>query len=190
MILLVGFGLAFDVFAIAVSQGSVLGDVKARGMVLMCLIVCAWQVVAMTIGYSIASIPNLAEMTDEVRMVWTLISATIFIALGGIKIFLLSKRKAIPEVKSDIDFKKTCGIAASTSIYTLFAGMAAGLITIDAVRMGITICIMTVGLVIIGVYVGYRNGELDKRIYWSGGVFLILAGAITIVRYLFWFLNR
>ena len=89
MIILIGFGLAFDVFAISVSQGSVLGDVKARGMVLMCLIVCAWQMVALSIGYTLASLINIEMTSVEVQRVWSLLAALIFISLGGIKLFLI-----------------------------------------------------------------------------------------------------
>ncbi len=181
MIVLIGLGLAFDVFAIAVSQGSVLGNVKARGIVLMCLMVCAWQVVATAIGYLLASFIHVQDLSADVRMVWGVLSAVILVALGGVKLLLIYQRKAIPEVRSDIDFKKTCAIASSTSIYTLFAGFAGGLITLNAVYMGIMICVTTIGIVIIGVYVGYRNGELDKRIYWSGGILLIIAGIVTLL---------
>ncbi len=187
--ILIGFGLAFDVFAIAVSQGSVLGQVKARGLVLMSLIVCGWQVVAMGLGYGISSIPNVEAMSVDARMVWTILSAAILIGLGGIKLFVLNYRKALPEVRSDIDFRKTCGIAASTSIYTLFAGVACGFLMLNAVSVGIMICIMTLGLVVFGVFVGYRNGELDKRIYRSGGIILILAGLIVIGQYIVWYFD-
>ena len=181
MILLIGLGLAFDVFAIAVSQGSVLGDVKARGIILMCLMVCAWQVVALVIGYLLASFVHVEELSADVRMVWGILSAIIFIALGGVKLLLIYQKKAIPEVRSDIDLKKTCAIASYTSIYTLFAGFACGLIMLNELYMGIMICVTTILIVIIGVYVGYRNGELDKRVYWSGGILLIIAGVITML---------
>ncbi|MCM1308874.1 MAG: manganese efflux pump [Butyrivibrio sp.] len=189
MILLIGFGLAFDVFGIAVSQGSVLGSVKSRGIVLMCLMVCAWQVVAMAIGYGIASLPHVESASEGVRMVWSILSALILIVLGGIKIFLIYFKKAIPEVRSDIDFKKTCKIASSTSIYTLFAGIACGFLMLNPFYVGGMICILTIGIVIAGVYVGYRNGELDKRVYWTGGILLIIAGVLTVMQYIVWQLH-
>ena len=189
MIVLIGLGLAFDVFAIAVSQGSVLGNVKARGIVLMCLMVCVWQVVALTIGYILARLVHVSALPDEVRMVWGILAALILITLGAVKLLFIYQKKAIPEVLSDIDFKKTCGIASSTSIYTLFAGFACGLTLLNGVYMGIMICVTTIAIVIIGVYVGYRNGELDKRIYWTGGIFLIIAGALTLMETMGVFIN-
>ena len=181
LIILVGFGLAFDVFAIAVSQGSVLGNVKARGIVLMCLMVVAWQILALLIGYGIAQIPNVDEKTIEVKRVWGILAGILFIILGGIKVMLIHYRKAIPEVLSDIDFKKTCGIASSTSIYTIFAGFGCGLLEHKLLSLAIMICCITVFIVILGVLGGYRNGELDKRFYWAGGIILIVAGGLTIV---------
>lgn len=186
MILLIGFGLAFDVFGIAVSQGSVLGSVRARGIVLMCLMVCAWQVVAMAIGYGIASLLHIENMSEGVQKVWSILSAFILIALGGIKLFIIYFKKAVPEARSDINFKKTCAIASSTSIYTLFAGIACGFLMLNAVYMGAVICILTIGIVIAGVYVGYRNGELDKRVYWTGGILLVIAGLLTVMQYIGW----
>lgn len=183
IVFLVCFGLVFDVFSIAVSQGSVLGTVKGRRLILMCLIVCAWQLVATAIGYGIATMAKIDQYNNEVRGVWSLVSATIFIASGGIKIFLVQRRNAVPEVCSDIDFKRICGIAASTSIYTLFVTMGCGFLMLELVNIGATICVLTVGIVIAGVFIGYRNGELDKKMYWTGGVFLIGAGIIVAVEY-------
>ena len=80
VISLVCFGLAFDVFSISVAQGSVLGKVRARRLMLMCLIVCAWQIVAISIGYSIASLAEVRYTSEDVKGVWSLVSATIFIA--------------------------------------------------------------------------------------------------------------
>ena len=183
VILLVCFGLAFDVFSISVAQGSVLGKVKARRLILMCLIVCAWQVVAISIGYFIASLADVRYTSTDVQGVWSLVSATIFIATGGIKIFRLQRRKAVPEICSDIDFGKICGIAAYTSIYTLFAAMGCGFLLLNPVRLGIVICILTLGIVVSGVFMGYRNGEINKKVYWAGGVFLIGSGVLVSVEY-------
>ncbi len=183
IVFLVCFGLAFDVFSIAVSQGSVLGTVKCRRLIIMCLIVCAWQLIATAIGYGIASLAKIDQYNDDVRGVWSLVSATIFIASGGIKIFLVQRRKAVPEVCSDIEFRRICGIAASTSIYTLFVAMGCGLLMLELISIGAAICVLTVGIVIAGVFVGYRNGELDKKMYWTGGVFLIAAGTVVAVEY-------
>ncbi len=183
IVFLVCFGLAFDVFSIAVSQGSVLGSVQGRRLSLMCLIVCAWQLIATSIGYGIASLAKIYQYNVDVRGVWSLVAATIFIASGGIKIFLVQRRKAVPEVRSDIDFKRICGIAASTSIYTLCVALGCGFLMLDIVKIAASICLLTVGIVIFGVFVGYRNGELDKKMYWTGGIFLIGAGIIVAVEY-------
>lgn len=188
LMLLVGFGLAFDVFYIAVSQGCVLGSVRAKSMSLMCLIVCGWQIVALAIGYAIARLPRVSSMSFDLRMVWSLISALIFIVVGIIKIYINNHKIARPEICQEVDFKKICAIASSTSIYTLAAGLACEWIAFDIVRISIMVCLMTIALVILGVYVGYRNGELDKRVYRSGGILLVLAGLILIVQYLlYWF---
>ena len=183
VISLVCFGLAFDVFSISVAQGSVLGKVRARRVMLMCLIVCAWQIVAISIGYSIASLAEVRYTSEDVKGVWSLVSATIFIATGGIKIFMVQRRQAVPEICSDIDFGKTCGIAAYTSIYTLFAAMGSGFIMLNPVRLGVAICVLTLGIVVSGVFVGYRNGEINKKVYWTGGVFLIGAGVLVTIEY-------
>lgn len=190
VILLVCFGLAFDVFSISVAQGSVLGKVKARRLMLMCIIVCAWQLVAISIGYFIASLANVRYTSTDVQGVWSLVSATIFIATGGIKIFLIQRRKAVPEICSDIDFGKTCGIAAYTSIYTLFAAMGCGFLMLNPVNVGIVICLLTLGIVISGVFMGYRNGEINKKVYWAGGIFLIGAGVFVTIEYFTRFISR
>lgn len=183
LIMLICFGLAFDVFSIAVSQGSVLGTVKVRGLVLMSLMVCAWQIFTVAIGSYVGSLPAHSTMTEDARNGFALVAATIFIACGGIKIFLIQRRKAVPEIRSQIDFGKICGIAGPTSIYTLFVTMGCGFIQLESLYVAVVICILTIGIVIGGVYLGYRNGEIDKKVYWAGGIFLIAAGVLTIFDY-------
>lgn len=183
LIMLICFGLAFDVFSIAVSQGSVLGTVKVRGLVLMSLMVCAWQIITVAIGSYVGSLPAHSNMTEDAQKGFILVAATIFIACGGIKIFLVQRKKAVPEIRSQIDFGKICGIAGPTSIYTLFVTMGCGFIQLEAIYVAIVICILTIGIVIGGVYLGYRNGEIDKKVYWAGGIFLIAAGVLTIFDY-------
>lgn len=190
MIILVGFGLAFDVFYIAVSQGCVLDRIQGKNMSLMCLIVCGWQMVALAIGYGIARLLKVYAMSTEIRMVWSLISALIFIAIGFIKIYISNHKVARPEIRQEIDFKKICGIASSTSVYTLFAGLACEWIGMDIADICIMVCFMTITLVISGVYVGYRNGELNNKVYLSGGALLIIAGLCVIAEYLIWWFGR
>jgi putative Mn2+ efflux pump MntP len=183
LIMLICFGLAFDVFSIAVSQGSVLGTVKVRGLVLMSLMVCAWQIVTVAIGSYVGALPSHSNLSVEAKGGFILVAATIFIACGGIKIFLIQRRKAVPEIRSQIDFAKICGIAGPTSIYTLFVTMGCGFIELEAFYVAVVICVLTIGIVIGGVYLGYRNGEIDKKVYWAGGIFLIAAGVLTIFDY-------
>lgn len=180
MMILVGFGLAFDVFYIAVNQGCVLGKVQFKNMTLMCLLVCGWQVVATGMGYGIANLVHISELKEEVKMVWALISALMFMTLGIIKIYINNHKTARPEVRQEIDFRKICAIASSTSIYTLIATIGCAWLEMDIVKVAIMICVMTIALVILGIYVGLRNGELNKRVYRSGGILLILNAIIVI----------
>ena len=183
ILILVGLGLAFDVFAIAVEQGSVLGSVVAKNMVLMCLIVCGWQLVSCFLGYCLSMPIDIDNMTVEAVGVWSLIAAVILIAEGGIKLYVIYHKKQVEEECQEMDFGKICRIAASTSIYTFFAGFACGVLLISTTALGIMICVMTILLVIIGVYVGYNNGDLHKTVYRSGGILLILAGVVVVLQY-------
>ena len=179
-ITLISFGLAFDILAISVSQGSVLGQVKARKIILMCLMVCAWQIVSLAIGYGLATLIHVEDRSNEVQRVWGITAAIILVILGGVKVMLVYYRKSMPESLADIDFKKMCGIASYTSIYTIFAGFAEGALMYNVVQTAIVICVLTIVIVITGVFVGYRNGELDKRVYWTGGILLIISGILVI----------
>ena len=165
------------------AQGSVLGAVKVRGLVLMSLIVCSWQIVSVAIGSYVGALPFRANLSEEAINGFILVAATIFIGCGGIKIFLVQRRKAVPEIRSQIDFGKICGIAGPTSIYTLFVTMGGGFVSLNPFYVAVAICVLTIAIVIGGVYVGYRNGEIDKKVYWTGGIFLVAAGVLTIFDY-------
>ena len=46
------------------------------------------------------------------------------------------------------------------------------------------ISLLLVMVMILGVFAGYRNGELNKKMYWAGGIFLIGAGAMVVTEYI------
>lgn len=188
LLLLVGFGLALDVFALAVAQGAVLRRVRLQGLGFMALIVCGWQILAVTLGYLFSRIPHVEDNDLGVQMIWSLVAATIFAAIGGIKLFYLHFKPEIPEARGEFDFKRIFKIGASISVYTFFAGIACGLLLIRPLAVELMMFLMSLGLVIGGVYVGYRRGSGHKGIYYSGGGVLVLVGAMMLARYFIWLL--
>jgi len=189
LMVLIALGLAFDVFAISISQGSVLGEVKARGLIFMCLIVVAFQGLAVLLGTVTIRPIHIENMSAEVQKTWRILAAAIFLAEGGIKIFLVYYKKSIPEIKSDIDLKKITGIAAATAIYTYFAAAACKIMQFNMIWTWAAIGVATVALVIVGVYVGYRNGELRKEIFRGGGGLLIIVSILIVLQYILGLFN-
>ena len=78
-----------------------------------------------------------------------------------------------------------CLAAGITSLDAFFAGIGTGFLETELLAELITMAVVTILIVILGMYTGYRLGwEQKKKANGLGGIILCLAGIDVIIRYL------
>lgn len=184
-IMMICIGLSLDVFAVCVCEGSMLMKIKRNRLICMGAIFCLWQLVAIETGNFISLIPIFRQVSGEVQKIWQVFSAIIFFVLGIYMLYKAWKKEIILEQRSEINYKKVCMAAMITSLDALFADIGIGFLGSSIYVVAIMILIITYLFVILGIYTGYRLGyEQKTKVYWAGGIILMIAGIDVIIRYL------
>ncbi len=184
-ILLVSVGLSLDVFAVAVTQGAVLMKIEKSKLVKMCLLFCVWQACAVFLGHLLTSIPYLSVTAEGVRFLWELIAVCIFIGIGCYMIYKAWRKEQVLEHRSEINYKQLCVAAFFTSIDAFAAGIGFGCMKTQVFAMVISILIITVIIVIAGLFTGYRMGyEQKTKAYGVGGMLLFIAAIELVMKYI------
>ena len=105
----------------------------------------------------------------------------------GLRMFVKAWRnERIVEKREDgLDIKKTFFSIAKGTIFTILTGIAFAFLEADIKAVLIMIICVTIAMVIIGLYTGYRLGFEQKSKAYIGGVALLIAAGIdVIVRYI------
>ncbi len=184
-VILVCLGVSFDVLALSICCGSVLGELKIKDITKLALMFCMFQTGSGILGALLSYIPIFRDEADDAPRFGYVCSIIILI---GVSLFLFYKgRKNEPvlERRSEINFKKYWGTAALASIDTLFAGAGVAMWPAEWWSYAIVLFVITVLAVYIGIYIGYRLGFEPKNIaYRIGGAVLIVAAIDIFVRLL------
>lgn len=184
-IILISVGLSLDVYAVVVCQGCLLMKVEKNKLLKLCGLFCAWQVAAVLLGSLISFIPYLSVKQEQMRYIWELVSVIIVLFLGGYMVLKAWQNKAVYEHRSDIDYRAVCVTCFFTCLDAFFAGMAFGFMGARLLIVFLCMLIVTVVVVIIGIYTGYRIGyEHKRRAYIIGALLLIFSAAEMIARYI------
>lgn len=184
-ILVIAVGLSLDVYAVVVCQGAVLLNIEKSKFLKISLIFCAWQVAAVIVGHGITLIPYLAVKAENMRSLWELISVIIFMALGVYMLYKAWKNEIILERRSEINYRRLFVAAGFTSMDAFFAGIGFGFLNTGMMAETLSILIVTVIVVVLGLYTGYRLGyEQKTKAYGIGGILLLLSAVDVIFKYL------
>jgi putative Mn2+ efflux pump MntP len=110
----------------------------------------------------------------------------IFFGLGIRLLIKAWKNERVVEKREERpDWKRTVLHLAITSIYTFLTGVAFGFIGFHMATILIMIVCISVAVVLLGMYTGYRLGfEHKLQAYILGAMLLGVAGVDVIVRYI------
>ena len=180
-IVLTGFGLAMDAFAVSVAKGITLTRVKAKDALKVALFFGGFQALMPTIGYFLGSaFESLVTNIDH----W--IAFILLGIIGGNMIKeAFCKEKENEESNDDISFKTMFVLAVATSIDALAIG-----ITFAFLRVNLLLAISMIGIItfvisIIGTKVGNKFGsKYEKKAELAGGIILILIGIKILLEHL------
>lgn len=145
------------------------------------------QTIALLIGSFLVTLLNQYDTQLSGEAFIGRILAILILFGMGLRMFVKAWRnERIVEKREDgLDIKKTFFSIAKGTIFTILTGIAFAFLEADIKAVLIMIICVTIAMVIIGLYTGYRLGfEQKSKAYIGGGALLIAAGIDVIVRYI------
>lgn len=184
--LLIIAGISLDIFAAMECQGSLVAKVDKKQLTIICGLVSVWQLAALAVGNYLSVLLYRNHSTRDEGFVGLVMAAVIYFALGVRLIVKAVRNERINEHREDsLGLGRFFRMAAVTSGYTLLAGIAFGFLKTDLLLMLATIVLLTIVVVITGMYTGYHFGFVHKtKAYIGGAVLLWIAGGDVIVRHI------
>ena len=184
--LLIIAGISLDIFAAMECQGSLVAKIDKKHLSLICALIALWQMVALFVGNSLAMLLCRDEITQKESLIGEILAVVIFFGLGiRLLIKALRNERVNEHREENLGFKRFTLMAAMTSIYTVLAGIAFGLLGTNVTIILVLIVCFTIAFVIMGMYTGYHLGfEHKTKAYVGGAILLWIAGIDVIVRHL------
>lgn len=186
-IVLITIGMSLDTFAAVECQGALVAKLEKKRLSMAVTVIALWQTVALLIGSFLVTLLNQYDTQLSGEAFIGRILAILILFGMGLRMFVKAWRnERIVEKREDgLDIKKTFFSIAKGTIFTILTGIAFAFLEADIKAVLIMIICVTIAMVIIGLYTGYRLGfEQKSKAYIGGGALLIAAGIDVIVRYI------
>jgi len=186
-IVLITIGMSLDTFAAVECQGALVAKLEKKRLSMAVTVIALWQTIALLIGSFLVTLLNQYDTQLSGEAFIGRILAILILFGMGLRMFVKAWRnERIVEKREDgLDIKKTFFSIAKGTIFTILTGIAFSFLEADIKAVLIMIICVTIAMVIIGLYTGYRLGfEQKSKAYIGGGALLIAAGIDVIVRYI------
>ena len=186
-IVLITIGMSLDTFAAVECQGALVAKLEKKRLSMAVTVIALWQTIALLIGSFLVTLLNQYDTQLSGEAFIGRILAILILFGMGLRMFVKALRnERIVEKREDgLDIKKTFFSIAKGTIFTILTGIAFAFLEADIKAVLIMIICVTIAMVIIGLYTGYRLGfEQKSKAYIGGGALLIAAGIDVIVRYI------
>ena len=186
-IVLITIGMSLDTFAAVECQGALVAKLEKKRLSMAVTVIALWQTIALLIGSFLVTLLNQYDTQLSGEAFIGRILAILILFGMGLRMFVKAWRnERIGEKREDgREIKKTFFSIAKGTIFTILTGIAFAFLEADIKAVLIMIICVTIAMVIIGLYTGYRLGfEQKSKAYIGGGALLIAAGIDAIVRYI------
>lgn len=186
-IVLITIGMSLDTFAAVECQGALVAKLEKKRLSMAVTVIALWQTIALLIGNFLVTLLNQYDTQLSGEAFIGRILAILILFGMGLRMFVKAWRnERIVEKREDgLDIKKTFFSIAKGTIFTILTGIAFAFLEADIKAVLIMIICVTIAMVIVGLYTGYRLGfEQKSKAYIGGGALLIAAGIDVIVRYI------
>ena len=176
-----GFALSMDAFAVSITKGMTIKNLKKSTALKMALAFGLFQGGMPLLGWILGiSFKNYIEAVDH----WIAFILLGFIGFNMIKGFFEDKKEEESELEfsataDDVDLsnKEIIMLAIATSIDALAVGISFAFLSVDIVPAASIICIITFLVCAVGVFIGNKVGDIfNGYAELVGGVILILIG--------------
>lgn len=186
-IVLITIGMSLDTFAAVECQGALVAKLEKKRLSMAVTVIALWQTIALLIGSFLVTLLNQYDTQLSGEAFIGRILAILILFGMGLRMFVKAWRneRIIEKREDGLDIKKTFFSIAKGTIFTILTGIAFAFLEADIKAVLIMIICVTIAMVIIGLYTGYRLGfEQKSKAYIGGGALLIAAGIDVIVRYI------
>ena len=186
-IVLITIGMSLDTFAAVECQGALVAKLEKKRLSMAVTVIALWQTIALLIGSFLVTLLNQYDTQLSGEAFIGRILAILILFGMGLRMFVKAWRneRLVEKREDGLDIKKTFFSIAKGTIFTILTGIAFAFLEADIKAVLIMIICVTIAMVIIGLYTGYRLGfEQKSKAYIGGGALLIAAGIDVIVRYI------
>ena len=176
-----GFALSMDAFAVSITKGMTIKNLKKSTALKMALAFGLFQGGMPLLGWILGfSFKDYIEAIDH----WIAFIVLGFIGFNMIKGFFEERKEEKSELEisattneSDVSNKEIIMLAIATSIDALAVGISFAFLNVSIIPAASIICIITFLVCVVGVFVGNKVGDIfNGYAELVGGVILILIG--------------
>lgn len=183
--LIIAAGISLDILAAVECQGAMVAKVRTKPLVLISLLISAWQLAALYLGSLCAGLLCRYDLKGRSVFTGRIIAVAVFFCLGIRLLLKAWKREHLDESREDrTDYRRFVRLGAVTAMYTFLTGAAFGFLETDVILILLMVLGITILCVVGGMYIGYHYGSEPRiKIYVMGGLLLLIGGVDVIIRY-------
>lgn len=171
-IILIGLGLAMDAFAVSITSGILIKNVKLKNVIKIALFFGIAQGIMPLIGWLAGS-----AFSNYINKIDHWIAFILLCFLGAKMIWEASRKKDEDENYDPLNNKVLFTLAIATSIDALVIGVSFAFLKVSIIYACSIIAIITALVCAIGVLIGKQCSSLFRNIAeYLGGTILILMG--------------
>ncbi|MBI4687055.1 MAG: manganese efflux pump [Nitrospirae bacterium] len=179
-ILLIAVGLAMDAFAVSITSGLAIKQLRIRHALMIALSFGLFQAIMPVVGwFEGTSLRGFIEDIDH----WVVFG---ILSIMGVKmIFESTKMDSDKKEQNPLHLFTLFMLSLATSIDALAVGLSLSFLKVSIIEPAIIIGLVTFVLSLIGVFIGERFGHFfEKKIEIAGGLILIGIGVKILIEHL------
>lgn len=177
---LIALGLASDAFAVSLSSGSAIRNLKINKALKIALFFGGFQAIMPLIGWFIG-----LSLSDWVSSVDHLIAFGLLSCIGAKMIHESTQEEAEEKKFNPLDIYTLVFLSVATSIDALAVGVGFAVLKTSIMATATAIGFITFFLSLLGVFVGHKFGTLfQSKVGIMGGLILIAIGSRILVEHL------
>lgn len=181
-VIVIAIGLAMDAFAVSITSGSAIRQMRIRHAMLIASFFGAFQALMPYIGWSIGQWARaLISQVDH----WAAFVLLVFV--GGKMIYEARTETAEEVVRDPLNLYVLFVLAIATSIDALAVGISLSFLEIAILSPVLVIGLVTFLFSFAGAYIGNVFGHFfERRLEVLGGIVLIGIGFKILIEHLYW----
>lgn len=183
-IIFISISLAMDAFAVSISNGIILKNIKIVYAIKFGIFFGAFQFIMPILGYYLTNLLGEQIKAFDHWIAFILLNIIGFKMI--IETFKNDNDNNICNDKEILSIKNLTVLAIATSIDALAVGVSFSLINVNIIKASLIIGFVAFGFSFLGVLIGKKIGSLlSKNAERFGGIILILIGFKILIEHLF-----